>query len=281
MELIELPTRANISQDPDGPGDELDVACRTAGVRRKVTTAGSKTYMLRSTLDPQLLEIAARTDERILEIEAGEAPSDDDSDDDDLLEGGYTPRFYGSIISWTHGEQPGAIGILYVILALILVHGRVIRDMDLRMNLRRLRLPTGGEVTFSALSTHKTLTIDQYLSSLMRQNYIDREQIGEGKSKGIKRGRVATQAPQDDEEGAAYQWRWGPRAYCEIGEKAVAKFIAEFMFDDRDADADEEAERPESSRRARDKEQRNVESKVSKMLDGIEKAAGGNLTGLR
>lgn len=81
---------------------------------------------MRSVLDPRLIDAAAQTDEQIHEEEAKEAPSEDE--DDELLEGGYTPRYYGSIISWSRSEQPGPIGILYVVLAIILVNGRVIPD---------------------------------------------------------------------------------------------------------------------------------------------------------
>lgn len=119
----------------------------------------------------------------------------------------------------------------------------------------------------------------------MRQNYIDREQVGEkaSKNKGNKRGRLATQAAQEEEDGVAYQWRWGPRAYCEVGEKAIARFIAEVMVGDRiEADVDEEEEgRAGSSRRGRGKGRDDMEAKVEKMLGGIERAAGGNLTDLR
>jgi hypothetical protein len=54
--------------------------------------------------------------------------SDDDDDDDDGDEAGFGPRSYGSIISWSHAEQLVPIGLLHVILALILVSGRVIND---------------------------------------------------------------------------------------------------------------------------------------------------------
>ncbi|KAK2464995.1 hypothetical protein APHAL10511_003071 [Amanita phalloides] len=281
MQLVELPTRANINQSADDVDEEFDETRRAAWIRKKAAAPGSKTYILRSTLDPRLIEIAAQTDEQIHEEEANEAPSDDE--DNEFSEGGYTPRYYGSIISWTRGEQPGPIGILYVILALILVNGRIISDTDLRASLKRLRLSGGGEIPLSALSTHKRIPIDQYLSTLMRQNYIDREQIGDakGKSKGNKRGRIATQA-QDEEEGTAYQWRWGPRAYCEIGEKAVAKFVAEVMIGDRtEVDVDEEEPRAGSSRRGKGQTRDETSARLEKMLKGIEKAAGGNLTDLR
>ncbi|KAF8621396.1 hypothetical protein AX15_007849 [Amanita polypyramis BW_CC] len=281
MELVELPTRANVNQDADDADDEVRTA---TGMRKKATTSGSKTYILRSKLDPQLIAIAAQEDEQILEEEGKGAPSDDE--DDDFSEGGYAPRFYGSIISWSKGEQPGPIGVLYVVLALILVNGRIISDVDLRINLKRLRLPTGGEIAFSALSTHKTLAVDQYLATLMRQNYIDREQIGDGKAgkgRGNKRSRLATQVAQDVEEGVAYQWQWGSRAHCEVGEKAIGKFVAEVMVGDRtDVDVDdEEADKAGPSRRGRGRGSDKTEAKIEKMLTGIERAAGGNLTDLR
>lgn len=52
-----------------------------------------------------------------------DTPSDDD-DDDDML----GSRSYGTIISWSKCDQLSPIGILYVILALILVSGRVMSD---------------------------------------------------------------------------------------------------------------------------------------------------------
>ena len=87
------------------------------------TTAGSKTYILRSVLHPLIIEHAALTDEQILEEEAVDGPDDPDDDEDG---GGF--RTYGSIISWSSADQLGSIGILYVVLTLILVSGRVITD---------------------------------------------------------------------------------------------------------------------------------------------------------
>lgn len=87
---------------------------------------GSKTYILRSVLDPLLIELAAQTDENILEMEAADAPSTDEEDEND-----FGPRYYGSIISWSTADQLGPTGVLYIILALILVSGRVMSDSEL------------------------------------------------------------------------------------------------------------------------------------------------------
>ena len=80
---------------------------------------GSKTYILRSTLDPVLVECASQTNKRILEAEAADAP-----DGVDGAEPGM--RTYGSLIAWNNADQLSALGILHVILALILVSGKVI-----------------------------------------------------------------------------------------------------------------------------------------------------------
>lgn len=104
------------------------------------SATGSKTYILRSCLDPILIERAAQTDVDILEEEAGDQSvlfpslfnSDDEGDveDDEDDDAERVPKYYGSLISWTKGDQLGAIGVLYVILALVLVNGRVMTDSE-------------------------------------------------------------------------------------------------------------------------------------------------------
>lgn len=86
---------------------------------RAVATSGSKSYILRSTLDPIILDYAALTDQEVYEQEIEDLP--EGADDAALVT-------YGSIISWSDSDQLGSLGILYVILALILVSGRVIAD---------------------------------------------------------------------------------------------------------------------------------------------------------
>lgn len=108
------------------------------------TAIGSKTYLLRSILDPRLIEQANKPDVEILEEESvldfgsgdiygGAGGSgvngdllDDDDDWDDNVE--LHPRTYGSILSWSQHDQLSALGILYVILALILVNGKVVQE---------------------------------------------------------------------------------------------------------------------------------------------------------
>jgi hypothetical protein len=54
---------------------------------------------------------------------------DDEGEWDDDAE--LHPRTYGSILSWGQNDQLGALGVLYVILALILVNGKVMQEREL------------------------------------------------------------------------------------------------------------------------------------------------------
>jgi melanoma-associated antigen len=80
--------------------------------------------------------LAAQTEEAILEAEAALVPSDDE---DDESESG--PSYYGSIISWSTADQLGPTGVLYIILALILVSGRVMSDGELHKCIHDLNGP--------------------------------------------------------------------------------------------------------------------------------------------
>ncbi|KAH9992547.1 MAGE family-domain-containing protein, partial [Russula compacta] len=248
MELVELPTRGAAMQHDgvdkmqeramtqtqngeEGGGGGAGDRQAVTGLRKKAVSQGSKTYILRSTLDPVLVERAATTNKRILEAEAADAPDDVDG-------AGPGVRTYGSLIAWNSADQLSALGILHVILALILVSGKVISDMDLRMLLRRLRLRPPTQLALPAHTQHRTLTLDAYLLQLQRQGYLDRTRIGGTGSTSQKRGRGgrggggATQqggSGAGEESDVAWEWRWGPRALAEIGEVAVARFVAEFM----------------------------------------------------
>ena len=90
-------------------------------------------------MDPILIEHAAQTEADIFEEESGDQSvlfpslfnSDDEGDyleDDEEEDGERVPKYYGSLISWTKGDQLGAVGVLYVILALVLVNGRIMSD---------------------------------------------------------------------------------------------------------------------------------------------------------
>ncbi|KAF9530740.1 MAGE family-domain-containing protein [Crepidotus variabilis] len=281
MELVELPSRAGLEADaaPDG---ESSQARPTTGLKKRAAAQGSKAYMVRSCLHPLIIEHAAQTYPEILEEEGGDQGTlfpmtlDDDADDDD--DGEVPPKFYGSLLSWTRSDQLGSIGILYVILALVLVNGRVMPDNELRQHLKTLRLPSlpnALPIKLNTTSTVRSMNLDTFLSHILRQGYLDRQQVGgdaalKGK-KGAGTKRLRTQA-EDIEEGRSYEWRWGPRAHCEVGEENIAKFIAEFMVESDDID--EGAAGAAAARRKR-------EDTLKKMYAGIEKASGGKLAELK
>ena len=267
---------------------------------------GSKTYILRSTLDTVLIERASATNKRILEVEAADAP-----DDVDDAEPGA--RTYGSLIAWNGADQLATLGILYVILALILVSGKVITDStslpisslylpftrfkaDLRMLLRRLRLRPPTQIALPAHTPHRTLTFDAYLSQLQRQGYLDRTRDGAtGAAQKRRRGggAGATQQPGGgggggEENDVGWEWRWGPRAAAEIGEAAVARFVAEFMAERASggggagrnaadgAGGEEGSDEEVGGRRAR-AHREEAQKRLKALLKGVELAAGGDL----
>jgi hypothetical protein len=84
--------------------------------------SGTKSYILRSTLHSTIIDLASQTDARILEEESADIP--DIADDD---EEGW-PRPFGSIIAWSGSDHLGSLGILHVVLALVMVSGRVMND---------------------------------------------------------------------------------------------------------------------------------------------------------
>lgn len=82
--------------------------------------------MLRSLLDPALVEQACAPDAEIRELEQKEHVDENEefAEDDNPI----GQRSTGSIFAWHGSDQLASTGILYVILALILVEGRVISD---------------------------------------------------------------------------------------------------------------------------------------------------------
>ena len=120
----------------------------------------------------------------------------------------------------------------------------------------------------------------------MRQGYLDRRRAGDTKGAGAKRGRVVAATQGDGEEAGTWEWRWGNRAFSEIGEMGVAKFVVEFMADRTGDDEDEDDEdenvvaRGKGKGRAKPKAG-NAQKRLANLMKGVERAAGGNLTELQ
>lgn len=167
------------------------------------------------------------------------------------------------------------------------------------MLLRRLRLRPPVQLALPAHSPHRTLTLDAYLSQLQRQGYLDRTRIGAGgggaggTSQKRGRGRGATQqGGGGDDNDAAWEWRWGPRSMAEIGEAAVARFVAEFMAERAsggggamsgaagDGGGDGEVSDEEGSAHRARAHREESQKRLAALLKGVERAAGGDLAGV-
>lgn len=100
----------------------------------------TKTWILRSALDPRLVSIATTPDDDIKAVEQEHTVDASDGGED------YDDSFLrsdniGAILAWQSADHLSAIGILYVVLALVLVHGRNISDSTFSVRLLPVFLP--------------------------------------------------------------------------------------------------------------------------------------------
>ncbi|KAI0752475.1 MAGE-domain-containing protein [Daedaleopsis nitida] len=268
MELVEL---HSMPSDKDMSEKDAEMLKNT-GVKKKATATGTKSFILRSYLDPALIELACTPDQELKELEQQENRDENEefAEDDNPV----STRSTGSLFAWHNTDQLPSVGILYVILALILVEGRVISDGDLRAILKRLQLSVNASVPLSSQSTSGSLTIDAHLAQLMRQGYLEKLKVGTTSGKGGNKRARATQAAAnaDDAHLQAFEWRWGPRALGEIGERAVALFVAEFMAGLPGQEEDGEEDAVGAS------QDEGTQKRVQHIFKGIERAAAsGNL----
>jgi hypothetical protein len=94
----------------------------------------------------------------------------------------------------------------------------------LRVYLKRVHLKGGQLIPCNpsmTLNTAAKLTLDKYLVQLVQQGYLER----------VSNKNLAGQH-RDGDLGTTgdptVDWLWGPRADAEVGEEAVAEFMAEF-----------------------------------------------------
>ncbi|KAI0767717.1 MAGE family-domain-containing protein [Fomes fomentarius] len=266
MELVEL---QSMPSDKDISEKDADLLKNT-GVKKKAASTGTKQYILRSTLDPTLIQLACTPDPEIRELEQKEHTDENEefAEDDNPI----GTRSTGSIFAWGTADQLPSIGILYVILALILVEGRVMSDGDLRAILKRLQLPANAPVPLSSQATNQSLSIDAYLAQLVRLGYLEKLKVGTNSGKASTKRARATQAAAADDSLQAFEWRWGPRALGEIGERGIAQFVAEFMAGQPGQEEDGEEDAVAAS------QDEGTQKRVEIIYKGIERAAaGGNL----
>ena len=114
------------------------------------------------------------------------------------------------------------------------------------------------------------MTIDTYLAQLMRQGYIEKHRVGTAAGKGGNKRARATQAPAGtDDHLQAFEWRWGPRALTEGGERGIAQFVSEFMAGQPGQEEDGEEDAVGAS------EDEGTQKRVQIIFKGIERAAAG------
>lgn len=86
-----------------------------------------KTYILHLVLDPVIIECTCAPDADILAIEREDMANNDEVYADEEDNGPCTCSV-GSILAWERSDKLGSVGVLYTILVLILVNGRIMRD---------------------------------------------------------------------------------------------------------------------------------------------------------
>ncbi|KIJ53414.1 hypothetical protein M422DRAFT_202312 [Sphaerobolus stellatus SS14] len=277
MELHEMMSRAErLKADAARDGANVDGDTNMGPAKKKATTA-SKQYILRSVLDDAIIEAASVWDAEIESAEKKEISTFYPDDDDRQPE--------GTLIAWRQGgnDHLAQAGILHVILALILVNGRVLNDMQLRTYLKRLRLPIGCTMPSNTSQTTKSFTIETYLSQLTKQGYLDRQKINNGTQGPQKRGRTSAATLGEDSD-ANYEWKWGTRALAEIGEAGIRDFTVAFMDgidkNRRGEEGEEEPDEEETEKQAADRlkrEQEKSEKQREKLVTAIGRAAGGGI----
>ncbi|KAI5475965.1 MAGE family protein [Pseudohyphozyma bogoriensis] len=222
----------------------------------------AKSYVLRSTIPVQLIQKTASIDEKLF------PPHGDDGPTNGVLAPLRDWNAEEGYVRDVKKEEGAAYGILGVVLALILVNGKVLGDDQLVSYLKRLRLfPTESvPITVSGAHGAKDQTVTKYIDLLKSQGYLESAKTGAPGVAAPTQPRSQRQA--NDGGDPALQWRWGARAEAEIGEVGVAKFISEIY--EKMARVEEDGEGEEGAVVSRSKKAKTGE----KLINEISRAAG-------
>ncbi|CUA67326.1 hypothetical protein RSOLAG22IIIB_07363 [Rhizoctonia solani] len=309
LELVELMTRAERDKVGAGGGNDEDEEGRT-GRKKNKAGASSKTYILRSALDQNLVALANKVDPDFsavgdLDLERLNSKNKTVNPDEEETIAAAS-RAGTSILGWdVGGEGEGDwYNVMSIILGLILVNGRSVADNTLRGLIKPLGLTPNAEM-FLPISNHRRrMKFPEFLTHLTKLGYLERVRAATGiaaTQQAKKRGRQSQVTAGDDEEdGATTEWKWGSRAHAELGEKAVAEFMVEFMVERAIKDAarqlrrnaqtqggDEEEDEDEENvgraeRNEREKDKAALEARAEKMREtmmrDVERSAGGHLS---
>ncbi|KAH9812840.1 MAGE family-domain-containing protein [Melampsora americana] len=219
--------------------------------------AGSsgKQYILRSCLSPELIY-------KLGEIVDEEIPRDD-REDNWLKE-------ENDVLDWKRGDEVAYHGVLGLILALILTHGRTMDNHELRNYLKRLRVDEKWSPPHTPACMHPQPDLDRLLDHFVKYKYLECSERS-GKLAGSQAGasRRQSQGVRNEANNQKQEWRWGARAEIEFGEKGIAKFITDIF-----KEACPQNRAPAQSGSALD---RGSAFSVQKLMSDIAKAAGGEL----
>lgn len=120
----------------------------------------------------------------------------------------------------------------------------------LRSHMKKLRLTSTTPIDVGTMNSPKKITLEQYLTLLIKQGYLDRVKVGNiAGQKGNKRPRGGAARPDGDEGSIDFEWRWGERAHAEISEQGISDFVVEFMTERSKPDGNaQESERAKQAR---------------------------------
>ena len=203
------------------------------------------------------------------------------------------------------------MGVLYVVLALILVTGRRLPDgqslaipsLPLRTPLSADRLPSPSRpedhlnAYLKKLDLHPTtrlptsqttaagqpLTVDGFLAACVRHAYLERAKAAKGvfgasQAASAGRGGGGRGRGKEGEDGGEEDvvWAWGPRAEVEVSERGLTEFVGDLYLGPLAGDEGEGEGLTREERKARE-ERRRKERK--RLRVDVKRAAGGELQG--
>lgn len=272
---------------------------------------GSNIWMLQSTLSPDMISELVSADDELTKAFAQSISSSGSSSSSSQRRRQAADQVQ-SAVDWSRADhQDGEMGLLYIILALILVNGRTITDATLHMYLRRIHLhshttlpaalrgtgpaqgsgSTGSQSTQTQSRARATQgTLEGFLNTMIKQSYLEKQKsdvgidfidaaVNQAQNQGRRRGRgsgAAGRANGADDESIVWEWRWGSRAESEIGEKKIAELIS-LIFTDPSATQDgaQAAEEEDQETQAIDRDRLAKRRKM--LLTNIASVAGSQL----
>ncbi|KAF8752961.1 mage protein [Rhizoctonia solani] len=204
LEMVELMTRAERDKVGAGEGEDEDDDERTATGRKKNKVgASSKTYIIRSALDPALVTLANKPDADLsaagdLDLERLNSKNKTVNPDEEETVAAASRAGTSILVGMSEARE---------------------RATDVR-----------------PISNHRRrMKFPEFLAHLTKLGYLERARATlamAGTQQPKKRGRQSQAAAvDDDDDGSAIEWKWGSRAHAEMGEKAVAEFMVDFMVE--------------------------------------------------